>query len=273
MPPLCRSCPALWLGPSPLPTPTSAWKRMLLPHPEKAAGCALLTRATCSLLPSSHLLTYYRIDKQRKALLLPGVRLPKASCCEGESQFWTEVITTAGPRTRPAPVACDGHYSEAVEPRQQALVATGFPSQTAKDRMRKLFGNSPEVHTGTHFVPRNPDTTEYNRNDLNTPTLIEWHHTLPISLSKHQPSHVLKPLVSGILCLIHFHDNNAPNCGGQDVRLLSLVRAESRDCFAPKLVRTQAPFACLAAVLVLLGKAQGVTSTNCHLETNPSRWL
>lgn len=87
MPPLCRSCPALWLGPSPLPHTD-----LLLVNkcccPIRKTGRVCTAHASKLQVPSvfrpPNFQGYYRIDKQRKASLLPGVGLPKASCCERE---------------------------------------------------------------------------------------------------------------------------------------------------------------------------------------------
>lgn len=115
------------------------------------------------------------------------------------------------------------------------------------------------------FTPPSPDT----------PTLIGCHRALPtFSVRYTPPSHVLKPSSFMLLCLIHSHENNVQLWQRPRPEVVPVLCAPSRAIACPKLVRAQArlstpkhaqaPVDCLAADLVLLGGAQGVTSTDRH---------
>lgn len=169
IPPSCRTCTLLFfIPPCPVirsatvvsPFPGSvAWP--LLPPPHRPAcssknvvapsgkqqGVRVCTAHASFRLPTSQL-TIALISNKKTSPLLPGIRLINVYWCEGQisrvacPQGTTGVGGTTrqqarlclpqGQDNQPAPFTSDGHCSEAVKPRQQALTIANSNSQASQ---------------------------------------------------------------------------------------------------------------------------------------------
>lgn len=100
--------------------------------------------------------------------------------------------------------------------------------------------------------PSHPGYANLNRVPSRTSLNIPSHPSI-----SHPPSHVLKPSVSGYCVRLTCMTTTPKGLGPRHEVVAPCARPVAR-FLCPKLVRIQAPIACLAAALVVLGKPQGL---------------